>query len=100
MTQGANGWWLARKNRREAEEFAHAHRQVFLNLMVEYGGGPRRLAKALNEAKIPSRNGGQWYSTTVIRMLRHLGEPFVKDLHEARRKAVVNQLRALKMAMR
>jgi hypothetical protein len=47
MTQGANGWWLARKNRREAEEFAHAHRQVFLNLMVEYGGGGtlRRLSE-------------------------------------------------------
>lgn len=100
MSRGKNGWWLARKNEREAAEFALAHRQTFLDLMVKHGGGPRRLARALNDAKIPSRNGRRWHSTTVIRMIRYLGEPFFEDLREARQNAVVEQLYTMELAMR
>lgn len=100
MSRGSNGYWLARKNQRDAAEFAQALRPILLDLMAYHGGRPRRVAKALNDAKVPTRSGGKWHSTTVIRTVKYLGDDFLRDLHEARRVAVETQFRAMNVAMR
>lgn len=100
MRRGSNGRLLAQHNRRTAEEFAYTHRQMFLDLLSNFGGGPRRLARALNDAGVPCRNGGRWHSTTVIRMLRYLGESFQQELKEARARAVEERFRQMGVPMR
>jgi hypothetical protein len=95
MSRGDNGYWLARKNEREAAEFAQSLRPILLEFMARHGGRPRRVAEALNDANVPTRSGGKWYSTTVIRTVKYLGQSFLNDLHHAKQRAVEEQFRAL-----
>ena len=100
MSRGDNGKWLGQRNERDAAEFAETHREIFLDLLVKHGGGPHRLASKLNAAGIPTKNGGRWHSTTVIRMLRYLGESFQQELKEAQARAVGARFRQMGMPMR
>lgn len=69
---GANGALLAAQRKAAAVEWAEGLRPVLTNLK---GPAPRTLAdyaRQLNDAGIPSRDGGTWHPATVARVLRRL----------------------------
>jgi DNA invertase Pin-like site-specific DNA recombinase len=57
------------QNRDEAKERAEQLRPIFNELA---GQSARAIATALNERKIATPTGGQWYATTVIRVQKRL----------------------------
>ncbi len=82
---GQYGTVLADRNRQNAQAFAESLRPLLLDLARERRlGGPRPLARTLNEMGVPTRNGGTWHPATVHRLLKRLGPSFEQECRQIR----------------
>ena len=83
---GQYGAVLADRNRQDAQAFAESLRPLLLDIANERPlGGPRPLARTLNEMGVPARNGDKWYPATVHRLLKRLGPSFEQECRQIRR---------------
>ena len=86
MVWGQYGAVLADRNRQDAQAFAESMRPMLLDLTKDRRlGGPRPLARTLNEMGVSARNGGRWYPVTVHRLLKRLGPSFEQECRQIRR---------------
>ncbi len=67
---GKNGKILAVKNRADAIEFSNHIIKQFPNLGISLNMDLQSIANRLNAAGILSRNGCQWYKSTVSRLIK------------------------------
>jgi DNA invertase Pin-like site-specific DNA recombinase len=72
---GENGKVLAAKYKIEASKFANGLGDTIKELKDSGVTTLYGLSKSLNELKIPTRNGGQWYPTTVKKYLAWIDNP-------------------------
>ena len=91
---GRYGAVLADRNKQDAQAFAESMRPMLLDLTKDRRlGGPRLLARKLNEMGVPARNGDKWYPATVHRLLKRLGPSFEQECRQIRSAKVDEVLR-------
>ncbi len=82
---GQYGTVLADRNRQNAQAFAESLRPLLLDIANERPlGGPRPLARTLNEMGVSARIGGRWHPATVHRLLKRLGPSFEQECRQIR----------------
>jgi len=70
---GKNGKVLAVQNRANATIFAKRIETLFPELKISLDMDLQSIARILNKAEIKTRKGGNWYKSTVDRLLKRLG---------------------------
>jgi len=71
---GVTGKDRAEENKAAADAFAERMAPILDSLRTHNGlTGYEEMAQALNELRIPTAHGGQWYRTTVKRLIERLG---------------------------